>query len=982
MLRRFLQLACGCAAFLILPLPGQMPSAVPHVASVRIMFGLTDSQPSPWDGTVALDSGSVKAIQGVRFGPEDSTDYSTSWKTATRLQGQDVAENGVMITALAQADARWSIHTARGDFSFTLRDLPWGEQRSFLDGAVEVDRIPPTAQLTTSDDDEDFPAVARAGDDIWLSYVRFSHSNRSLESFQTLREPLDNFESLARPAGGDQVFARHYSKDGVWSAPVAISPNAENVTRTAVAIDGRKCPWIFWSAQRNGSFNLFAKVNRNGLWSPEIRVTSGPGPDLQPVAATDAKGRVWVAWQGYRNNNLEILAAVQNGDSFGSETLVSTSKASDWDPAIAASPNGDIAVSWDTYNKGDYDVYFSRMRSDEKSKIELDPPVTAAATPFFEAHSSIAFDAHNRLWLAYETSTARWGKNFGAYDSTGTPLYEDRNIRVKCFDGGAVFSTSADLLNVMPGPPMAPRRAPRAKPERNPSQPNPNAAKNRRPGQLLSPRARALNSFPRIATDSAGDVYLAFRSLSTPVNLRSAAGSVWVEHVVCFDGHKWIGPVFLPRTDGLLDSRPALLALEPGRLIAFSAMDHRQSIPLGLGPLAPERINSDLYLADLTIDGISAASTPELAPLAADGAQPEDPRVKAEADQVSAVRNYRLDIGGRQLRILRGDMHRHTAYSPDGARDGSLDDAYRYLIDAADLDWAGCCDTENGEGHEYFWWRQQTMADAYKLGDRFLPMFAFEHAVRYPEGHRVILFAKRGIRPVPHLPAVAVDAAPAPSPDTQMLYKYLHQLGGISVPHTPATDMGTDWRDSDPEVEPAVEIYQGDRQSYESDDAPRAAKPGDALGNLRPAGYVLNALNKGLRLGFVASSDHYSTHISFANVITAEVTRAGILDAIRKRHTYGSTDNIIADVRVGDHIMGDEFTVSSAPEFSVKLLGTAPFAKVVIIKDGQEAYSGKDPAFHWTDNAAASGKTSWYYVRGEQTDGQLVWASPMWITMK
>ena len=36
--------------------------------------------------------------------------------------------------------------------------------------------------------------------------------------------------------------------------------------------------------------------------------------------------------------------------------------------------------------------------------------------------------------------------------------------------------------------------------------------------------------------------------------------------------------------------------------------------------------------------------------------------------------------------------------------------------------------------------------------------------------------------------------------------------------------------------------------------------------------------------------------------------------------------------------------------------------------------------FAWKDGAAQKGKTSYYYVRGEQADGELVWASPMWIT--
>ena len=30
--------------------------------------------------------------------------------------------------------------------------------------------------------------------------------------------------------------------------------------------------------------------------------------------------------------------------------------------------------------------------------------------------------------------------------------------------------------------------------------------------------------------------------------------------------------------------------------------------------------------------------------------------------------------------------------------------------------------------------------------------------------------------------------------------------------------------------------------------------------------------------------------------------------------------------------------------------------------------------------AAESGKMSYYYVRGEQENGEIVWASPMWIT--
>ncbi len=992
---RFATVAVVCLAAGLLILSGQTPKAPASpesLASVRILFGLTDTAPSQWDGAVKLDIGSVRAIQGVRFGAEDSTDYSTSWKVATRAQGQDILENGVFITALAPPDARWSIHTPRGDFSFTMRDLQWGDQQSFLDGAVEVTRVPPTSQLTTSDDDEDFPAVTRAGDRIWMSYVRFSHSDRTHEAFVQMPRPPDSFDYLARPAGGDRVFASMWSEKSGWARAEPVSPKNEDTAGSAIAADGQGRVWVVWSSERDGNFDIYARSNNKGQWGPEVRVTKDTGSDLNPVAVADSKGRVWIAWQGWRNNNLQVLAAVQNGDGFAPESVVSVSKANNWNPAIAAAPNGDVAIAWDTYDRGDYDVYFRRLRSGPRAAgeaiVEMDTPVAAAATPLFEARASLAFDAGNRLWLAYEQSTARWGKNFGTYDTSGTPLYEERGIRVKCFDGDSVYTTSSDLLNVMPGTPASPPRAPRPKANRQPLAPNPNQAKNRRPGSPVNVRnAGSLNTSPRLVADSAGGIYMAFRSLSRPLNSRSPLGSIWFEHVVYFDGHKWTGPVFLPRTDGPMEAGTALLPVGPAHLMTVSAMDHRQSTPQIMGPLGAERINGDLYAADLRLDGLPPASAmPELVKIQPDRPAPPDRQALAEREEIDAVRNYRIGVAGRQYRILRGDFHRHTEYSVDGTRDGSVEDAYRYLIDAGGLDWGGCCDTENGEGHEYFWWREQTMADAYRLGAAFLPMFAFEHIVRYPEGHRVVLFARRGVRPIPHLQPVPVDAPPAPAPDTQMLYRYLRALGGVSVPSTSATDLGTDWRDHDAEAEPAVEIYEGYRQSYEREDGPRAARTGDAIGNLRTSGYVSEALAKGYRLGFMASSDHFSTHQAYANVLVAEPTREAILDAIRRRHVYASTDNIVADVRSGDHLMGDEFTVQGAPEIAVKLLGTAAFSKVVVIRDGREVYSvapnTKEVSFAWTDSEAAAGGTSYYYVRGEQSDGQVVWASPMWITRK
>ena len=85
--------------------------------------------------------------------------------------------------------------------------------------------------------------------------------------------------------------------------------------------------------------------------------------------------------------------------------------------------------------------------------------------------------------------------------------------------------------------------------------------------------------------------------------------------------------------------------------------------------------------------------------------------------------------------------------------------------------------------------------------------------------------------------------------------------------------MGTDWRDNDPDSEPVVEIYQGDRQNYEMPDAPRANTEKDSIGGWRPKGFINLALEKGYKLGFEASSDHVSTHMSYCNILAKDGTR-------------------------------------------------------------------------------------------------------------
>jgi hypothetical protein len=355
-----------------------------------------------------------------------------------------------------------------------------------------------------------------------------------------------------------------------------------------------------------------------------------------------------------------------------------------------------------------------------------------------------------------------------------------------------------------------------------------------------------------------------------------------------------------------------------------------------------------------------------------------------EAAEVARMREARIDAGDKKLRYLRGEFHRHTEYTSHNDGDGLLEDAWRYALDPGNLDWMGVGDHMNGFGVEYFWWQSQKTMDLFNNPPRFVAVVSYERSAVYPNGHRNIILPRRGIRP---LPFGDLKGTPEKgSPDTKMLYAYLKQFGGICASHTSGTDMGTDWRDNDPDVEPIVEIYQGHRHNYERPDAPRHATADTQIGGFRPAGFIDNAFDKGYRFGFQSSSDHISTHMSYGMVLTDDMSRQGIIDAFRKRHSYAATDNILVEVRCGTNLMGEAFDTAKKPTLNVTVKGTSPIARIHVIRDNKYVYSTEpkkaDVTLSYTDMALQAGKTSFYYVRVEQADGNLAWASPMWITYK
>ena len=932
----------------------QVVAADPGTISILVRFGIRDRDPRSWEGSVSAVAGKIQGLRDWHPMSEDRVTENT-WNFGTRREpNYDLDESGLLkkieqerapspyllrpgliVDVKEVPDTVLHFHTVNGDFQINCGEVLERGSVTRLEGNVEAELAPTAQELSAEGYKSDFPAVLVGPQgDVWMAFVGYrNHAN--------------------------EVLIRHL-EDGLWSAPEVLTDGPADVSLVRLGLDKNGRIWAVWSAQVEGNFDLYARHFDGHAWSKMERLTTSPQPDVNQKLATDSLGNLWLVWQGFRDGQSDIFVRRFDGTEWSKEERVSTSPANDWEPVIAADSRGAVYVAWDTYDTGNYDVVMRRYSDGLWSPI-----IPVARTPKFEAHASIACDHSNRVWLAWNESGPLWGKDTGFFVRVaGTPLYEDRSIGMAVYDGGAWSHPASDLNNALPK------------------------------------ELQGYNDYPTLVIDGKDRPWVFFRHRSLRRHAPYATyweRGLWQWNGTYLDGDQWVTPVSIPFSQGHMDMRISLSCRGQGDLYTAYATDNRDysefifrtpdvylaRMPAVTKPTVPAKLLREQYSALQPI-AVNPGEIGEESEVLGDKDWPLHPN---EARDLAAIHNYTIEAGGKTYRIYRGDLHRHTEFSMDGNNDGSLQDVYRYALDAAALDFLAVTDHSfyGGPDLEYVNWLEQQRADIFRVPHTFCPLYAYERSVGYPNGHRNMVFAKRGIPTLPIPKAESEGKIGA-----EALYQYLKLNNGISIPHTPATGMGTDWRDNNPQVEPLVEIYQGDRVSAEYDGAPRAATSGEPTtqpGGFRPLGFVWNAWGtKGYKLGVEASSDHLSTHISYSCILAPDLSRDSLLEAMRQRHSYAATDNIILDYRLRtggrDYLQGDAVTLDGPFQLVVRVIGTAPIRQLDIIKDQTFVYCrqnlDKDVNFTFSDNAISRGD-HYYYIRVIQSDDQMAWSSPIWV---
>lgn len=172
--------------------------------------------------------------------------------------------------------------------------------------------------------------------------------------------------------------------------------------------------------------------------------------------------------------------------------------------------------------------------------------------------------------------------------------------------------------------------------------------------------------------------------------------------------------------------------------------------------------------------------------------------------------------------------------------------------------------------------------------------------------------------------------------------------------------------------------HQGEvDQSFRNSIRIKASSPSVKL----PKDYSFNLSDKGWLQA-------YPTGI--VGVYADKLRRESIWGALWNRHCYGTTGakRIIIDFKMDGNPIGSEYQTDTFPIAEVTIGGTTKLDNVDLIKyDGVRytiAYSARPSSWkaHFKYCDRKFSRSSFYYLKVIQSDGEIGWAGPIWVDMK
>jgi phage tail-like protein len=182
-------------------------------------------------------------------------------------------------------------------------------------------------------------------------------------------------------------------------------PTHSDLAPTAVLFAGAGGDelWLFWESNRDGPWDLWARVNDGTDWGAPFRVTNHAAPDRRPAAALGEGGTLWLFWESERRGASEVWARVWDGAAWTPPVRVTEGLGRDREPAAALDPDGRLRLVW-RRDEADRSRLYTRIH-----EADAWGPVAPLEDGPWRDESPALVRRGTDLWLLWHSDrTGRW----------------------------------------------------------------------------------------------------------------------------------------------------------------------------------------------------------------------------------------------------------------------------------------------------------------------------------------------------------------------------------------------------------------------------------------------------------------------------------------------------------------------------------------------------------------------------------------------
>jgi len=737
-----------------------------------------------------------------------------------------------------------------------------------------------------------------------------------------------------QPGKGDQLLVGLRGKGG-WINKAQLTSAASDYANPTITLEYGQQPYLTYEGlDPKGNWQVFVRPGHGQFFvergsgpqsfNPPFQLSDGAGPNIAHRSCVCYLSGIWSIWQSGSDGHFSVAGAGLTSESLRTlATWKSGAIGNSWAPALTATIDTGAHAVWDASDARAHRILYQSLPSEPHTSPTT--PLCIASSTNFQAHAQIASGKDGKLWVLWEEDGENWGQRYTARnpgDKNSThmsdkigPLHRFRRLHL------AELNEKESSLKEYEIP-----------------QPSFDLARHRTNAPPDLKDFGAFYESGQLVVDGQNRPWIVYRHFYVP----------WIGIVLAH--HKQENMRIYARCL-LPDGWSKLYSFKEGQgdggqRISVSPEPDGIALAWTVGRTDRRKTKDPHGVAFAEI------KAPDLKPILPVPTHIRKLTSQDKPPEVNPRRRASTDLAGKHYELWYGDLHRHTdislCFSPV---DGTIDDAYRYAIDAAPLDFLGITDHTHdlamGDELALIWWRSRKEVNRHLLPS-FIPFFSYERS-RGDTDHNVISLRDDMLRP---------HTYPLPQ-----FWKEL-DTNTLTIPHQPFNPVL--WKNKDDVHRPLLEIYQGMRNNIEESD-------------------MQQGLNGGHHFGIISSSDHLSTGASFACVWSDKPTREGIFRSMQARRTFGATAKIVLKVTAGDHWMGEIFSAKKMPPIQIEAQGSADIKTIDVLIDGKVAKTfpcnGSQAKLSYESPSSLTGNHI-FFIRLQQTDGNHAWSSPLWIDIQ